>query len=123
MRFLLGLGIHFGVLAALVTAMFLVAPRFVPRLKIKATTQRAIIAAVAFAAANVLIGPIIAFAIGVLSAGLLLLLSPIAAFISNVILLYAADHFIDDFEIEDMTSLFSLAGIITVVSFILSFVR
>ena len=120
MRYLMHFGIHFAALIALVAALFTVAPRFLPRIKLKATPQRALIAAVAFAAANVLLGPLVAWVIGVLSLGLLWLLSPVATFLSNVILLYAADHFIDDFEIEDMTSLGTLAGIITIANWVLA---
>lgn len=113
--------LHYGLLSALVTALVLVGPRFLPRIRVKTSKVNAVVVGLSFAAANLLLGKLIALVIGLLSLGLFLVFGFVATFLSNAVLLYAIDNLLKEFEVEDFTSLAYLAGVITLANGVLGF--
>ena len=98
--------LHFGILAALVTATILFAPRFFPRIKLEVKKPWAPLVGVAYAAVQVSVGWLIAGIVTVVTLGML------GSFATSVALLYALDHYAKDrFHIKGLGSLLILAAV------------
>jgi putative membrane protein len=110
--------IHLGVL----TAVVLIASRFIAGVRVKSTPAAVLVAAV-FGVANWLLGGvlstllhIIVFLPAILTLGLLFLVVP---FVVNAILLWITDKVLHVFEIENGKALALMSGLVTVALFVL----